>query len=447
MIFDTLLRRTKDGGTEPGLAKQATIVDPSTLKVELYPDIKFSDGTVLDADAVKFGIERNITLGKSGSFETELYQLSSITVDTPLTLTIKLKTPIAGAWYRLLSLAETSPVSPTAAKNTAVNFNEHPVGAGPFMLKSFAKQDNITLVKSPTYFQADKIKLAGITFVHVTADAVSNALRSKTVDMTAALPYSTVAGLQGSGVHIQVTPTDNSSLIGHICKSRPPFDNLKVRQALNYALDRDQLNTIFDGKGEPMWGFFAKSSPFHDPKLDNFYKQDLVKAKQLLAEAGQSNLAFDVYYTPGLDGQRAAEVLQQQLAKVGVTITLKQLTIQTDFFPNATGAPMYWFPLQRAGLNKITRVYVPGSYGNVCTWNDQELNDLVAKLQAVKEDSPEGLKLWNQIQERAFETAVSIFGLFTVQSSAWDDSKVGNVNFLFISTTPVPDFYRIYIKA
>ncbi|MGD9796633.1 MAG: ABC transporter substrate-binding protein [Acidimicrobiia bacterium] len=445
MIFDTLLRRTSDGGSEPGLAKEATIVDPSTLTVELHPGITFSDGSPLDAEAVKFGIERNINQGKQGSFEVELYQLQSITVDSPTELTIKLKTPIAGAWYRLLSLPETSPVSVVAAR-AGNNFNQNPIGAGPFKLESFENQNHLKLVKNPDFFQADTIRLGGIEFVYVSATAISNALRSRTVDMQSSLPYSLVQGLEGSGVHVQTKVSDNSSLIGHICKSRPPFDDLRVRQAINYAIDRESLNALFDGQGEPMWGFFAEDSPWHVDGLDDYYERDLAKARKLLADAGQSNLTFDVFVSPGLDGQRAGEVLQQQLAEAGVTIKLNTLTTQTDFFPDATKAPMYFFPLSRAGLNKITRVYVPGSYGNVCTWNDPVLNELVADLQAVQEDSAEGIRLWKEIQEHAFETAVSIFGLFTVQSNAWFEDRVGDVDFLFIATAPVPDFYRMYIK-
>jgi ABC-type transport system substrate-binding protein len=445
MIYDTLLRRTADGGSEPGLAKEATIVDSSTLKVELNPGIKFTDGTPLDAAAVKYGIERNIAKGKSGSYEVELYQLDTITVDSPTGLTIKLKTPIAGAWYRLLSLGETSPVSPTADKTPGNDFNKKPVGAGPFMLESAVADDHITLVKSPTYFQADKIKLAGIQYLNVTADAVGNALRTKAIDL-ALVSYTTATSLKGTGVHTEIVPTDSQELMGHICKSRPPFADIRVRQAINYALDRDAMNSaMYDGQGEPMWGFFAKGSPWHDASLENYYKRDVAKAKSLLAAAGVPNLSFDVYFPPGADGTRAAEILQSQLKEVGITITLKPA--QADFFPEALGAPMEFFTLVRQGLNKVTRVYVPGSYGNVCTWDDPTLNSLVKSLQAIKEDSPEGIKIWKQIQARGLETAVTIFGLFGVQSNAWDDSKLGGVDFLFVSTTPIPDFYRIYVKG
>jgi ABC-type transport system substrate-binding protein len=450
MIYDTLLRPTPSGVPEPGLAKKATIVDPSTLTVELNPDIKFTDGTAVDAAAVKFTIERNIKQGKSGSFEVELYQLDTITVDSPLAFTIKLKTPIAGAWYRLLSLIETSPVSPTAANTPGNDFNKKPVGAGPFMLKEAVVENHITLVKNPTYFQADRIRLAGIELVHVTAESAGNAARSKTVDLSANLQYSVASGLAGSGLKVAVNTTDNVMLMGHICKSRPPFNDIRVRQAINYALDREALNSLYDGKGEPMWGFFAKSSPLHNADLDNYYKRDLTKAKQLLSDAGYtatSKLAFDMYFTPGLDGQRAGEVVQQQLAEAGVAVTLKPLTVGSDFFPEAKGAPINFFPLNRSGLNKVTRVYVPGSFGNVCGWDDPELNRIVKALQAVQETSPEGIKLWKELQAYAMKTAVTIFGIFGVQANVWDDAKLGDVDFFFPASYIIPDFYRIYVKG
>jgi ABC-type transport system substrate-binding protein len=446
MIFDTLLRQNANGGYDPGLADSVTLVDSSTLKVKLHPNVKFSDGTAVDADAVKFGIERNINQGKSGSFEAELYQLNTIVVAGPLDLTINLKSPIAGAWFRILSIPDSSPVSPTAVR-AGVDFNKTPIGAGPFTLKEAVPGDHVTLVKNPTYFQADKIKLGGIQFINVTADATENALRSKTVDMASQVTSTLGKTLGAAGLHVETRPTDNSMMIGITCKNRPPFDDVRVRQALNYALDRDELNQVlYDGKAEPMWGWFKKSSPFHDASLDNFYKQDPTKAKQLLADAGKSNLAFDLFFTPGIEGQRAGEIFQQQMAKAGITVTLKSQTNVADFFPNATGAPTNFYIYGRSGINKITRILVPGSFGDVCTWNDPEMNDLIKRLQAVKEDSPEGIDLWKKIQRITVEKAVITFGLFGTLTAVWDDAKVGNVGFLFPSVTQIPDFYNIYIK-
>src|SRR5712691_2971422 len=75
LVYDTLLRQRPDGSIQPGLAKSATVVDATTLKLELQPNVKFTDGTPMDADAVKFSIERNVKEGRPGNLEAELLQL------------------------------------------------------------------------------------------------------------------------------------------------------------------------------------------------------------------------------------------------------------------------------------------------------------------------------------------------------------------------------------
>jgi ABC-type transport system substrate-binding protein len=452
MVYDTLLREDPDGKVVPGLAKSASIVDASTLKVELQPNVKFSDGTPMNPESVKFTIERNIKEQKSGSFEVELLEYQSMTIDSPTSFTIKLKTPIAGAWYRLLRLLETSPISPTALQQKgAAEFDTHPVGAGPFMVESITGTESIKLKKNPTYFQADKIKLAGVEFVDITSQATVTALRAGSVDaMYQAISITQAGELQGApGVKTESKVTDNVMMIGHICKSRAPLNDVRVRQALNYAIDRKAVNDlVYGGKAEPMAGFWKSDSPYHNKALDNFYAYNPEKAKQLLADAGLPNgFTFDSIYTIGTDSQKSLEVVQQQWAKVGIKVNLKQVTNSADFFPDAKPAPMNWFGLTRTALNKVTRVLVPGSYGDVCTWNDPELNRLVKSLQAIKEDSPEGITLWQQIEEQAVKTGAHIFGLFTPQAKAWNDNRLGNLSWIYSSTgQPLPNFYTTFIK-
>ena len=90
-LYDNLMRQNADGSYSPGLAKSATATDPQTIVVELKPNIKFSDGTPLDAEAVKFSIERTITAHNVGSVRAELNEVESVTVDSPTKVTIKLK--------------------------------------------------------------------------------------------------------------------------------------------------------------------------------------------------------------------------------------------------------------------------------------------------------------------------------------------------------------------
>ncbi|MGE0879950.1 MAG: ABC transporter substrate-binding protein [Acidimicrobiia bacterium] len=446
MLYDTLLRPDKDGTLKPGLAKSVTIIDPSTIKVELFPNIKFTDGTPLDAEAAKFGIERNRD-AKSTTLSAELQEISAISVESPTTFTMTLKTPIAGAIYALMGYGDFLIPSPTAVKN-GTDLSKTPVGAGPFKVATLSAGQSFKYVKNPDYFQADRIRLAGIEWLNAApGPSLINGLRAGDFDVAEGITYAQTTGLAGGSIQTELEAGDNAMLWGQTCKNRAPLDDLRVRQALNYAIDRTALNdTVFGGKGEPMWGFFNAKSPLHNSALDNYYKYDPAKAKQLLADAGQSNLSFDMFFTTGVS-DRAAEVLQQQWSLVGVKVNIRPLTVTSDFFPDAKGAPINFFVLERTGIQKVARTLVPGSVGNVCNWSDPEMNDLVAKIKGLSPDSPEAKSAWAALQKRALDQAVSIFGLFGVRAKAWNTSRVGNVSFITnFQGRPTVDYYNVYIK-
>jgi peptide/nickel transport system substrate-binding protein len=446
-IYGTLLQLDASGKIQPGLAEKVDIIDSSNLVVTLKAGLKFTDGSVLDTDALKYSWERTVREAKTGGIEAEFREFDLLTVTSPTVMKVHLKTPIAGAFFRLMRLAESSPVSPTAVK-AGVDFDKAPVGAGPFKFVSYSSGVSIKLTKNADYWNAKNVKLAGIEYVNVTPQALSNAVRSNTVDY-AFLSTQQAGEVAGSpGFKITVKPSNAVMLQGLWCKNRPPFDNLKVRQAINYAIDRDAINAaVYNGAGEPSWGFNSSTSPYYDASLKDVFKYDVAKAKALLAEAGASALAFDMFYQPASDGQKAAEVMQQELLAVGVKVTLKPLTNATDFYPNATGAPINILPLSRVGIPKVTRVLVPPSFGNICAWNDPELNALVVKLQGVAETSAEGVALWKQISQNGIKNAVHLFGLFGTQSIGIDENRLAAVE-LYEGRTGIPtlDIEKVYVK-
>jgi peptide/nickel transport system substrate-binding protein len=446
-LFGSLLRLKADGTVEPGLAKEVEVVDASNLVVRLKPGLVFSDGTPVDADALKFSWERLVAQGQPGAQEAEFKEFDTLTVTSPTELKVKLKSPIAGAFYRLMRLTETAPVSPTAVKSGA-DFNAHPVGAGSFKLDQFSiASQTLRLVKNPTYWDADNIKLAAIEYVSVTPQALATAVRSGAIDYSpvSAPDARALAGVPNFNIVIQ--PSNGVQLVGFFCKNRPPFDNVKVRQALNYAIDRNAMNTaIYDGKGEPMAGFHSSATPFYDKGLKDFYTYDPAKAKQLLAEAGVPNLSFTTLFSPGTDGQKGSEVLQQQLAAAGITTTLTPVTGTQDFFPSGLKGSFYFFPLVRVSLPKVTRTLVPGTFGNVCEWNDPELNSLVAQLRAVPEESPQGIALWKKISENGLRNGLWLFGVFGTQPYVVN-TRLGGVSITETADgRPTPDVHGLYVK-
>ena len=355
-VYDSLLRQAADGSYSPGLAKSATVTDPQTIVIELQPNVKFSDKTPVDAEAVKFSIERQIASGNVGSIRTELLEVASITVDSPTKLTIALKTPIAGQFYNLLAHGETMVVSPTAAKS-GTSLDDKPVGAGPFLLQSYTPERSVVFVKNPAYFEAKKIRLAGVELVQVTStdpQAGVNAMLDGIVDAGGVATLDQAAPLEGSGLTVDVAASDSSFIGVQWCKSDPALSNVKVRQALNYAVDRNEINDlIFQGQSEPMWATWTQQNTLFNPKLKEYYQHNPKKAKQLLKEAGVTNLSFDLYAGPLPEDQRIAEVLKEQWADVGVTVNLVNFqNIVQEFFTERK-APAGVVPLRRQGLDKV----------------------------------------------------------------------------------------------
>lgn len=448
-IYHTLLRAQTDGTYTTGFAKSATVVDPQTIKVELFPNIKFTDGTALDSEAAKFSIERNAASKSAAAFGVELQQLDTVQVDSPTQFTIKLKTPVAGIFYTYLSRGETAIVSPTAVKN-GVDLNTKPVGAGPFMLESFTPGASVKLVKNPTFFEASKIRLAGVEYLHVPAAAQATAMKSGNVDAIDNLQTTTAKQIAQPGLTVRTVLSDSVHAWSPLCKKDVPLSDVKVRQALNYAIDRDAINNVvFDGKSEPMWGLFGSKNPYYDASLKDIYKRDVNKAKQLLAEAGYpQGFKMTFLVTPG-DSQTISEIVQQQWKDIGVELSLQPSpNIVSDFFtPGKPPAqPGYFFLLQRAGLDKVTRSFMPGGSGNVCDWNDPVVNQLADKIRAVSPTSDDAKTYWKQMQQEIFAQVPNVFTVFGAVSNAYSD-RVGNPQFIFsFAGVPFIDAVTVYIK-
>jgi ABC-type transport system substrate-binding protein len=449
-IYDSLLRQAADGSYSPGLAKSATVVDPQTIVIELQPNVKFSDKTPLDAEAVKFSIERQIAANNVGSVRAELYEIASITVDSPTKLTIALKTPIAGQFYNLLAHGETMVVSPTAAKS-GTSLDEKPVGAGPFLLKSYTPERSVVFVKNPDYFQASKIKLAGVELVQVTStdpQAGVNAMLDHIVDAGGVGTLDQVSPLEAGGLKVNIEASDSSFIGVQWCKSQPPFDNLKVRQALNYAVDRNQINDlIYQGKSEPQWATWTQANTLFNPKLKEYYKYNPKKAKQLLKESGVGNVTFDLYQGPLPEDQRIAEILKQQWAAVGVTANLVAFTnIVQEFFTD-NKAPAGVVPLRRGGLDKVTRVLVPGSIGDKCNYDDPKLNAMVDTIRKLGGGSKEFQKAWWDLDAYIVKNALHVYVIWAPNITAYDPNRVGNMTYRpDVFGQPRVDTFKVYIK-
>jgi len=447
LVYDTLLRPTLDGGFEPSLATEATIVDPRTIEVQLREGVAFSDGTPFDANAVKASIERNQACAQCTGFQAELKEIASVEVVDPTSFRLHLKSDNAGAVYALLAQMETVTPSP-AALAAGTDLETQPVGAGPFVLERFEPERVMVFAKNERYWNADAVKLAGIEFVHTPAgQPILNALRSGTIDI-ANIDPTALDGL-GNEFSTDVRTSETNMLWMPVCKRQAPFDDVRVRQALSYAIDRDAVNeALLDGRGEVMWGLWSSASRFHDPTLEDHYAYDPERARALLAEAGYADgFSADIGGTPTPIVTRFAEVLQQQWGEVGVRLNIVSSANFTQEFYAENRMPLGIIPSTRNGLVKITGPFQPGSFGNVCQYSDPELDAIINQLRVVQPDSDEAIELWADAQQLVLGKALSFWITFLPVVHAWDGDRLGGMDFISYSTTPMPDFFKLYVKA
>jgi peptide/nickel transport system substrate-binding protein len=448
LLYDQLLRPLPDGSFGPGLATKATVVDPQLIEVELRQGVVFSDGTPLDAEAVKFSIERNRD-SKKPQFFPELQQVSAIDVVDPHRIRIRLATPVAGAFYASLAGLDTMIVSPAAAKNPAVDLDKTPVGAGPFLLEDFTSGSRLTLKKNPRYWDAANIRLAGIQYIHVLpGPQVINALAANQID-SAAITVNQVDAAKGASQVVTTATPENSLVYSPICKSTPPFNDARVRQALNYGLDRDAMNRLLaQGRGSPAWALLPETNRFFPKSLQAHYAYNPDKAKQLLSEAGfASGLAFDVLISPAPATVQAAEILQEEWAKIGVKITIKQSGNYIQEFYAQKRAPMTVVASVQPGIRHFLQ-WTGATIGNTCQYNDAQLNTIVDKMRALPPDSSAIGDLWAQAQKYVVaDQALSIWGIY-VPAFAASNPRVGAVEFISypVASAPALNLFNVYIK-
>lgn len=446
-VYDTLLHRSATGAFEPGLAKSATIVDPKTVEVKLRDGLVFSDGAPLDADALKVGMMRNAT-SQSVGFRADVFEIQDVQVVDKTTARLVLKSESAGAVYAMLAYPESFLVSPKALA-AGVDLKTKPVGAGPFVLSSLEVGTAAHFKKSPSYYDAANVKLGGIDVIHVATGSPSalNGLLSGQLDLATIDLTQVDAAKAGSNVKTDVSTGSSYGMI-YWCKSKPPLDDVRVRQALNYAINRDEIvATVQGGHGSPAWGLWPKGSKLFVPELENAYKYDVVKAKELLTAAGYANgFTIESFFTPGA-GQKTGEVLQAQWAKVGVKLNLVATTDYVNDFMRNAKAPLWISGWSGAGNRRISRLYAPGQLPNVCNYNDAELNGLLAQLNKIDETSPEGIKVWAQLQKIVSDKVLSVNLGWTPTATAYKSDRLGGFEMMESAVAGlVVNPWKLYVK-
>lgn len=317
-IFEGLVKPTSNGEYVPAIAESYDISeDGLQYTFVLRDNVKFHDGSTVSAEDVKFSIDK-CAGADNGTLLVAAYS------------NIK-ETRIDGKKF-IITLAEpdtefisymTTAIIPKANQNPDTN----PIGTGPYMFVSRSPQENFIIKKFDDYYNKDMAgEIENVTFkIFGSMDTIAMELESGAVDLVPRIPVAQ-ADLLSDQFEIK-EETMNLVQALYLNNKVAPFDNIKVRQALCYAIDPQEIMTfVSDGKGKEIGSsMFPAFGKYFDESLNDIYNQDIEKAKTLLSEAGYPDgFEFDITvpsnYQQHID---TAQVLVQEFEKIGVKANIK----------------------------------------------------------------------------------------------------------------------------
>jgi peptide/nickel transport system substrate-binding protein len=355
-VYERLIHQTPQAELEPGLATEWAFVDELTFEMTLREGVTFSDGTPFDAAAVQANFERATTVEGSG-VAAYLASVDSVEVVDPTHVRFILNRPDATLPNQLATRPGMQ-VSPAAFENP--NLDVEPVGSGPYVLREYRDSEVAIYDRNPEYWDAEYAGPAHLEIWYFPdAQTRLNALQSGQID-AAPLDVSQIDEVKSAG---QLTVDEYQSIETYHFqpdRTKAEFGNPLVRQAISHAIDREAIvEGLMYGYATPATQWVAPGTPYYVDDLGDSTTYDVERARELMAEAGLED-GFSA--TAGTSVQpvytRLAEILQAQLAEIGITLTIEQNPQLADafFVQNAYDAIVSPFP-GRIDPSETTQVY------------------------------------------------------------------------------------------
>lgn len=312
----------------PQLATGYEWADPKTMVIKLRPDVVFHNGEKLDADAVKYTLERNLTL--PGSFRrSEISVIDHVETVDPLTVRVVLKTPSAPFLSQLTDRAGMI-VPPRAAQAAGKDFGLRPVCSGPFKFTERVAQDRIVLDRFPGYWNAASIHFDRVVYLPMTDTSVQVAnLHTGNIDLAERILPSDQAEVMAD----KKLRTVSSGALGYQSiyfnvgngpdAKSPIGQSALLRQAFDAAIDRQALiDVVFNGMYKPTAQAVPPSSPLYLKGLEPL-PQDLDKARALVKQAGVPTPVPVTMMVPNVpDSVQMAEVIQSMVKDAGFDLKI-----------------------------------------------------------------------------------------------------------------------------
>jgi peptide/nickel transport system substrate-binding protein len=357
-----------------------TSADGKEVTIKLRPGVKFQDGEPLDAEAAKFSLERHLTM--QGSFrKPELAALDHVDVVDPLTIKLVLKSPFSPLIAQLTDRAGMM-VSPKAAKAEGDKFGLHPVCAGPYKFVERVQQDRIVFEKFADYWNKDNVFIDRVVFLPIVdatvrlanlksggLDLIERVLATDIKDLRAdsRLKLSTAIELGYQGITLNV---------GNDKAKGPLSQSAKVRQALDWSIDREAINqVVFNGEFKPGNQWVNPDHPYYQKSFP-LRPRDVEKAKALLKEAGVTlPVAVDFMVPKGAETEAVAQVVQSMGAEAGFDLKIRVTEFATSLKQAEVGEYQAYMLAWSGRIDPDGNSYVflhTGAPQNNSAWNNPE---------------------------------------------------------------------------
>jgi peptide/nickel transport system substrate-binding protein len=429
-MFDQLTTVNEDSsGVSPSIAESWEISDDGTVYTfAIRQGVMFHDGSPMTIDDVVFSLER--VFDPKGSGYSFLFGVvDGVKAVDDATVELSLKEPFTPLLDNL-NVFPASIVPKALVEPDPDAFAQNPIGTGPFKLKEFAKGQHVQLLKSENYWKADRPHVDEVFIPYVTDDNTRILkLQGGEVDAAVAIPYAQIDQLNaqdGIDVKIEELFRFDGMWLNH---AKPPLDDVKVRQALNYATDKESmLSSIYFDKVEIANHMMPKMRFWREDIAP--YEYDPERAKSLIGEskaAGGFTMPI-VIPTGDVIIQQIAQILKESYSAIGVDVQITNLDIGTAYTNfssfNYTAGANWYITSDVPAPDELAAIQfdysaLSGTKSFFTNYNSDKATELVKE--AGRSDDATREQLFGELQQLVMDDAVLVALFFTPARTALHD--------------------------
>jgi peptide/nickel transport system substrate-binding protein len=318
-VYETLVKLEPDGSITPLLAESWDLSDDGTVyEFEIREGVTFHNGEPLTADDVVYSLDNVLTKDPAHPFATTLAPIASVEAVDGSTVQITLNQFSANLLFYL-----TQGQGVILEESAAATIENEPVGTGPFTFSSWTVGDSIVLERNGDYW-GEPALLETVTFRYINdPNALNNAMLAEDLDIIAGVSAPELLGGFETDDRFEVlTGLTNGEIVLSLNGRNAPLDDVRVRQAISHAIDRQAVVELaYDGYGEVIGTFSTPLDPWYED-LSGVYPYDPDAARDLLAEAGVSDVTLRMVLPPVSYASRSGEIIASQLAEVGIGVDI-----------------------------------------------------------------------------------------------------------------------------